>query len=76
MEMVTSVEFAETFYNPDGLTGQVIPVLKDIMAYEDSLGLPSEQTFYSGVLSWLMFRSVANFGVYKISSIFIADVSI
>merc|ERR1719384_3057003 len=35
-------------------------MLQNIMAYEDSLGLPKERTFYTGVLSWLMYSGRFN----------------
>ena len=55
--MFTSEEFVENLNDPEGLTAQAISMLQDVMTYEDSLGLPTEQTFYNGVMSWLMYSA-------------------
>ena len=58
--MLTSEEFVENLEDPAALTAQVIPMLQGIMTYEDSLELPADQTFETGVLSLLMYSARFN----------------
>lgn len=60
MDVLTSEEFVANLADPAALTAQVIPMLQGIMTYEDSLELPADQTFETGVLSWLMYSARFN----------------